>query len=310
MEISRSIDRLNSVGIMKYNSLREILLAIMILTYCLSLSYAAEAQNEATAPADKNQTKDYQAYEAFFDLYQPFLKNVKAYQPIYFLQGLNPEKSKFQFSFRYQLFNKDASLVDNNVWLQGLNFGFTQTSFWDLKSTSRPFEDTSYKPELFFLSSNLNKGNGSLKGVFLQTGLQHESNGQGGDTSRSTNIFYTEPMFIFYDKASLFGLQIAPKVWYYVANDDDNNQDLKDYRGYFDLGLKAGREDRMMVESHFRPAREGNSWELDLTYPIQKYFANNIGVYLHLQYLNSLAETMLNYHNRTEAVRLGVSLVR
>ncbi|MFH1061357.1 MAG: phospholipase A [Candidatus Omnitrophota bacterium] len=295
---------------MSYNSLREILFSMMILVYCLSLSYAAEPQAKEAAPANNKQTNSYQAYEQLFDLYQPYLKNVKAYQPIYFLMGLNPEKSKFQFSFRYQLFNKEASLVDNNDWLQGLNFAFTQTSFWDLEATSKPFEDTSYKPELFFLSSNLTNGNGGLKGVFLQTGLQHESNGQGSDASRSTNILYLKPMFMFYNQDSLMGLQVAPKAWYYVANDDDNNQDLKDYRGYFELGLKAGREDRLMVESHFRPAREGNSWEFDLTYPIQKYFANNIGVYLHLQYVNSLAENMLNYEDRTEAVRLGVSLVR
>lgn len=282
--------------------MKKSLFLIIILLYWLSIGYALESQ-------DKEDEK-YQSYEEFFDLSQPYLKNVKAYEPIYFLLGEKPEKTKLQFSLRYQLFSKDASLVQDYNWLQGLNFGFTQTSFWDLNSTSKPFQDTSYKPELFFLSANLNNGSGKLKGIFLQTGLQHESNGQASFDSRSTNIYYIKPIFMFYNPENSRGVQISPKLWAYVDNDDDNNPDLKDYRGYFDLEAKIGREDRLMVESHFRPAKQGNSLQLDLSYPIQKYFANNIGVYIHLQYINSLAENMLNYKDRTEAIRLGVSLVR
>jgi len=280
------------------------------MLYWLNMSYAGEAQDNGDTSLNGKQGNRYQSYEEFFDLYQPYLKNVKAYEPIYFLIGSNTEKSKLQFSFHYQLFNKDASLAQNHHWLQGLNFGYTQTSFWDLKSTSQPFKDTSYKPEVFFLSSNLVSASNDLKGLFLQTGLKHESNGQAGDISRATNSLYLKPIFVFYDERSLVGMQIAPKAWVYVENDDDSNPDISDYRGYFDLEIKLGKEDRAILESHFRPAREGNSVQLDLTYPIQKYFANNIGVYLHLQYVNSLAENMLNYKDRTEAFRLGISLVR
>lgn len=282
--------------------MKKSLFLIIILFYWLSIGYALELQ-------DKDD-EQYQSYEEFFDRSQPYLKNVKAYEPIYFLLGEKPEKTKLQFSLRYQLFSKDASLVQDYSWLQGLNFGFTQTSFWDLNSTSKPFQDTSYKPELFFLSSNLKNGSGKLKGIFLQTGLQHESNGQASFDSRSTNIYYIKPIFMFHNPENSRGVQISPKLWVYVDNDEDNNPDLEDYRGYFDLETKIGREDRLMVESHFRPAKQGNSLQLDLSYPIQKYFANNVGVYIHLQYINSLAENMLNYKDRTEAIRLGVSLVR
>ncbi|MBU1043111.1 MAG: phospholipase A [Candidatus Omnitrophica bacterium] len=290
--------------------LKKIGFLMFVMLYFLNFSYAEEAQEDGNDAINRKQSKSYQSYDELFDLYQPYLKNVKAYEPIYFLMGANPEKSKFQFSFRFQLFNKDASLIENYDWLKGLNFGYTQTSFWDLKSNSKPFKDTSYKPEIFYLSTNLVSDNKDLKGVFLQTGLKHESNGQAGDISRSTNSMYLKPIFMFYDPSSLVGMQISPKAWFYLENDDDNNPDLKDYRGYFDLEVKLGREDRAMLESHFRPAREGNSVELALTYPIQKYLANNIGVYLNLQYVNSLAENMINYKERTEVVRLGISLVR
>ena len=95
-----------------------------------------------------------------------------------------------------------------------------------------------------------------------------------------------------------------------MYNDKDSNPDLNDYRGYFDLEIKFGKADRLVVESHFRPAKEGNSMQVDLTYPIHQYFSNNTGVYFHVQYVNSLAENLLNYKDRTHALRIGISLVR
>jgi phospholipase A1 len=92
-----------------------------------------------------------------------------------------------------------------------------------LKSHSQPFEDTSYKPEFFLVSPNIKTPIPGNRGFFLQGGFQHESNGRGGDLSRSTNFLYLKPMFIFYDTKSKFGLYAAPKVWAYVANADDTN---------------------------------------------------------------------------------------
>ena len=46
--------------------------------------------------------------------------------------------------------------------------------------SSAPFEDTSYKPELFFISPNLKNRPSWMHGLFFQTGFKHESNGLGG----------------------------------------------------------------------------------------------------------------------------------
>jgi len=85
----------------------------------------------------------------FFTLYQPYVKNISAYEPMYFLLGTHLEDSKFQISFKYRFFDSQSILGQKYKWFQGLHFGYTQTSFWDLKSESAPFEDTSYKPEFF-----------------------------------------------------------------------------------------------------------------------------------------------------------------
>ncbi|MBU0483602.1 MAG: phospholipase A [Proteobacteria bacterium] len=257
-----------------------------------------------TSPAE------YLTLDDLFTLYQPYLGNISAYEPIYFLVGVNPEDSKFQFSFRYRFFNPEGPLAANHPWVNGLNFGYTQTSFWDLKSESIPFEDTSYKPELFHLTTNLSSRPDWMQGLFLQSGLRHESNGQGEDNSRSTNTFYLKPIMIFFDQKSELGLQIAPKVWIYVDNNSDNNKDLPDYRGYFELEIKAGKAEGLVAGTTLRWAKEGGSVKIDLTYPLHQYLSDNLAVYLQAQYVNNLAESLLYYQERTDAFRLGLSFVR
>jgi len=243
-------------------------------------------------------------------LYQPYLVNLWAYKPMYFLVGADPKNSKFQVSFKYRFFNPEGSLAERLPWVSGLHFAYTQTAFWDLKSDSQPFEDTSYKPEFFLVSPNIKTSIPGNSGFFLQSGFQHESNGRGGDLSRSTNFLYFKPMFIFYDKTTKLGLYAAPKVWAYVANDDNTNPDLSDYRGYFDLELKLGKADGFVLNSHLGWAKEGGSLQLDLTYPLDKLFFDNFDLYFQAQYVNALAESLLDYRQRTRAFRLGFALVR
>ncbi len=248
--------------------------------------------------------------DAFFSVYQPYLKNISAYEPMYFLVGTHPEDSRFQISFKYRLLNRDGPMCIRYPWLQGFHFAYTQTSYWDLKSASMPFEDTSYKPEMFYRSSNLIADLGGFKGFFLQTGFQHESNGRGGVNSRSTNYLYAKPIFIFYDESSQLGLQVAPKIWAYVANEDENNPDLAEYRGYFDLEVKAGKADSLVLGSSLRWAEKGGSIQLDLTYPLRRFMFGNIDLYFQAQYVNSLAESLIDYRTRNEALRLGFAIVR
>ena len=264
-----------------------------------------------STPTERNDEEpEFQTLEQLFTLYQPYLGNISAYEPIYFLAGTSLEKSKFQLSAKYRIFDPNGTLARKYQWLSGLHLAYTQTAFWDLKAASKPFGDTSYKPEVFFLSSNLAAEESTWNRVFLQAGFQHESNGRGGAASRRTNFLYLEPILVLFKRESLLGLQIAPRLWVYVANEDENNPDLADYRGFFDLKIKAGRADRLVLGSHFRYAQKGGSLQLDLSYPLHRVLGGNLDVYLHAQYANGLAENLLNYRQRTEAFRLGISIVR
>jgi len=276
----------------------------------LVVAAAAQPKKPVPSASSTEPPEDYATLDSLFSLYQPYLVNIAAYEPMYFLVGTEPEKSKFQVSFKYRFFNPAGALAEDLSWLKAFHFGYTQTSFWDLESDSAPFEDTSYKPELFFLSSNINARPSWMQGFFVQTGFQHESNGRGGEFSRRTNFLYAQPIFIFYDKKTQLGLQVAPKLWAYVKNDDETNPDLEDYRGCFDLEMKFGKADSFVLGSHLRWAEEGGSIQLDLTYPLHGFLFSNLHIYFHAQYVSALAESLLDFRERTEALRLGFAIVR
>jgi outer membrane phospholipase A len=256
----------------------------------------------------KSESIKFPTLDSLFELYQPYIKNLSAYNPMYFLVGTDPKQSKFQISFKYRLFDTNSELVQDHPWAKGFHLAYTQTSFWNLRSASQPFEDTSYKPEFFFLSPNLKFP--WATGLFVKTGFQHESNGRGGELSRSTNFLYVKPIYIYYWPKHKLGFLVSPKIWAYTINDDVNNLDLNDYLGYFDLEIKAGQTDGFVLGSHFRYAKEGGSVELNLTYPLSQIIFKNLNLYFQIQYVNALAESLLNFRDRTEALRLGFAIVR
>jgi phospholipase A1 len=253
---------------------------------------------------------EYPSLESLFSLYQPYAVNFSAYEPMYFLVGTDPGKSKFQISFKYRPFNPAGSLSQRFPALNGLNFAYTQTSFWDLASSSAPFEDTSYKPELFFLTRNWSARPKWMQGLFVQSGVQHESNGRGGEFSRRTNTVYFKPTLIFFDAGSELGLQISPKLLAYFNNDDDTNPDLADYRGNVALEVKFGKADGIVSSTQLRFAEQGLSVQTDLSYPLSKLLKNNFDLFFQIQYCNMLAESLINYKERDESIRIGFSIVR
>lgn len=275
-----------------------------------SVSKPSAAPTDLVSDESSGQERDFAKFDSFSTLYQPYLVNIAPYEPIYFLVGTDPGKSKFQISFKYRFFSPEGTLVKKLPWLEEFHFGYTQTSFWDLESASAPFEDTSYKPELFFLTDNIESRPSWLDGFFIQTGVLHESNGLGGINSRSTNIFYVKPYFILTDFGKGIGLQIAPKILGYIRNDGITNQDLPDYRGHFELETKFGKDNGFVLASYLRLAEQGPSVQFDLTYPIHRFLGYNLDLYLQAQYANALAESLLYYRKRTESLRLGFSIVR
>jgi outer membrane phospholipase A len=242
---------------------------------------------------------------------QSFLNNFSVYEPVYFLLGVYPglEQSRLQFSFQYRLFNPEGRLAKKQPWMSGFYLAYTQRGLWNLDEESEPFTDINFLPEIFYLWPKIDLQMDRVAAFGLQSGVQHYSNGKAGDESRSTNFLYAEPILGLY----LFGpyhLKIAPRLFFYLNNDDDTNPDLSDYMGYCDLKMGIANPDGLALDSHLWWAKQGASVQVDVTYAFTRLFGKNLNFYLQGQYFNGYGETFLFYNERNEAFRLGLAVVR
>ena len=234
---------------------------------------------------------------------------VSVYEPVYFLiggdGGLN---AKFNLSFRYRLFEDHGKLAAKLPWIDDLYLSFSQTSLWDLGDLSKPFRDSSYRPRLFYANYDLARlWDGRIR-VGVEGGAGHESNGKEGDESRSYNMFYVRPTFTVGDPDGL-RFYFAPLIHDYKA--DDENPDLKDYRGYVDwlfgVGSKGGLDFWATVRKGQRSTY--GSIEANASYPLSKLSGGNLTGWLMLQYFGGYGESLLDYRSKLDSQwRLGIAV--
>ena len=234
---------------------------------------------------------------------------LSAYEPAYFVVGSNSENgkdAKFQLSFKYRFFDPQGSIAQWSPLLSNIYFTYTQTTVWDLGGDSSPFRDTSYKPGVFYrwLGDSTN-----LWPAEYHVGLEHESNGQSGDESRSINIGYLRPIWHF-DMANGKRLTFYPKIYNYLEKSE--NEDIKEYRGYVDWQMRYGREDGLIVNALYRQGTEGYATgQLDFSYPLSERIFARTGAFAHLQIFSGYGETLVDYNREHDTqIRLGISLVR
>lgn len=116
--------------------------------------------------------------------------NKRAYADTKYGDELRKEEAEFQISFKVPM-NYDDLLFDGD----GLFFGMTLKSFWQVYTgdASRPFRETNYRPELFYFTPTSWQPLGGS--TWLGFGIEHESNGQRQELSRSWNRVYTNLTF-------------------------------------------------------------------------------------------------------------------
>ncbi|MEX0300153.1 MAG: phospholipase A [Kordiimonas sp.] len=240
------------------------------------------------------------------------INGVSTYKPIYFLFGGNPFDAKFQISLKYQLFNPQGIWAESAPWLSGFHLGYTQTAFWDLAAESKPFEDTNFMPEAFYSIEDLKLGflpDGSK--LDFQTGILHESNGKGGDDSRSLNIFYGRATYEHPISKDWF-FRLTGDVWQYVGSLEDNI-DIADFRGHSSLGFTVGAK-RGVQFSSYRRGKFGNnkgSYLFDVTVPIKRIGkARNLNFTLHGQLFTGYGENLITYDQKETRLRFGLGIHR
>ncbi|MCC5840524.1 MAG: phospholipase A [Opitutales bacterium] len=240
----------------------------------------------------------------------PEFLNFSPHEPIYFLVGPDKPNAKFQLSFKYRFFNTDGRLAREQPWVLGWHFAYTQTSLWDLESDSKPFLDTSYKPEFFYRLSSDIEGLEWLNRANVALGFRHESNGQDGLDSRDMNVLYFQPEVTFGREGNL-QLTLAPRFMKYIFGLSEN-PDLKHYRGKVDWIWTLGWLDSWQLRGLGRVgtgAKHG-SLQLDLTYPLREILSGSLDISFNLQFFTGYGESLLLYNERSTTIRAGFSIVR
>lgn len=232
---------------------------------------------------------------------------LSANEPMYFVAGNSGGvTARFQFSFKYRIFDSDGTPVAWLPLLSRLHFGYTQGAIWDLGADSKPFRDTSYRPSLFLQE---NTGGQGLMPNLLRAGYEHESNGKDGANSRSIDTLFAQPVWLagFSDGRTLI---FAPKFYGYL--DKDDNPDIQRYRGYVDWNFRYGREDGWLLSTQLRRAAAGRgSAQFDISVPLRKPIFARTGGFLHFQLFKGYGESLLDYNlERSTQARVGFSMVR
>jgi outer membrane phospholipase A len=229
--------------------------------------------------------------------------------PMYFVMGTRGGTSaRFQLSFKYRLFDVDAGYGHEQPWLSGLYLGYTQNSLWDLEGESKAFRDTSYQPSLFWKWERAGElADRQFDGG--RVGLEHESNGGEGATSRSINIAFVRPEWRWkVDQVGVFAF--TPKIYAYL--DKEENTDIDDYRGYVDWRARYDSPGGTWVATtvlRYGTAGKG-SLLLDASRRIRDVKFGPVSTYLHVQFFAGYGESILDYNvKRQSQFRIGFAIV-
>ena len=208
---------------------------------------------------------------------------------------LDNSEIKFQLNFQTKMVN-DLFGENGDLW-----FGYTQTSFWQLFNSdiSAPFRETNYEPELYmsFLTDYSLLG---LKGRAINFGVVHQSNGRAEPLSRSWNRVFAELTFVRGD----FALSIKP--WIRISEDaaDDDNPDIEDYLGNYELraGYAWNEQIFSVMLRNIHGSEHRYNSELQWSFPISRRLRGLV------QWYNGYGENLIDYNHNNHRIGVGVLL--
>lgn len=227
-------------------------------------------------------------------MYEVASKSLAPYRPLYFAYG--DPSTKIQLSFRTELSQSFP-----------LNFAYTQVIFWELGKESKPFLDATYNPEFFYRW----KINGDRWNT-IDFGLwEHNSNGKGGETSRSYDQTYLR--LVYATTWRNWILLVAPKVRF-IYNIDDTNSNIRDYVGAFEFDFRFLRTIDAFLEKTeviltLRPGGEFGTnfskggYQIAMNFKIDKV---DLTPSFYIQYYYGYAESLINFDERVNIFRAGI----
>lgn len=212
-------------------------------------------------------------------------------------RAMKHDEIKFQISLALPIWR---NIFGENSVLAG---SYTQKSWFQLSnvSDSSPFRETNYEPQLFVAWATDYALPFGWRLRDIETGFNHQSNGKSDEQlkSRSWNRLYARA------SATKGNWIVELKPWWRIPEkaENDDNPDITNYRGYFELSLGYQFDQhRIKFTGHYNPAHNKGGLELTYSYPITKY------IRFYTQYYAGYGESLIDYNRNIQRIGLGISL--
>jgi len=277
-----------------------------------------QAQADAVQASEQEQTAvDIRLKKDRENVLQPF--TLMAHKPSYYLFGAYNQRGYSTEYYERHFDKPDVTFDDTEAQFQfslkiplGVDLfktfdiyaAYTNRSFWQLynEDISRPFRETNHEPEAW-LQFTPGWEIFGFKNSANAIGVVHQSNGRGGELSRSWNRIYAN--FVF--QRGNFALGFKPWIRLSEADEDDDNPDITDYLGHYEL--RAGYKWKQQVFSimsrnNLESGFDRGAVELGWSFPLWNY------PYLkgYIQYFNGYGESLIDYNQRVNRIGIGISL--
>ncbi|MCY7296765.1 phospholipase A [Alteromonas sp. a30] len=228
--------------------------------------------------------------------------NREAYSTVEgYQENLAEVEAKFQLSLKLPLL-RDSLLIEGDA----LYVGFTLEAWWQIYSDniSKPFRETNYRPEIFYAAPLNWHPLGGNTGFVV--GVEHESNGRAQYLSRSWNRVYGHFLF----EKDNFAMTVRP--WARINEDEkefefdpdgDDNPDIEDYLGHFELGMVYEWDDlkfSFMGRQNF--ATHNGAVELGFTFPLWGTVRGYATAF------SGYGESLIDYNHKQTRVGVGIAL--
>jgi phospholipase A1/A2 len=213
------------------------------------------------------------------------------------------QRTEVQFQLSLKVLVLENLLGDNGH----LSFAYTDHSFWQAynRNISAPFRESDHEPELIFTLENDWRILG-LRNSANQFILNHQSNGRGGEFSRSWN------RIMFNSIWEKDNVAFSLKPWYRVPEDKkrypgdtrgDDNPDIESYFGNFELlsiyQAEHGQTVSLLLRNNLRDDNKGAA-ELSYSFPI-----GHTRLKGYLKYFNGYGESLIDYNHHTQSFGAG-----
>lgn len=202
-------------------------------------------------------------------------------------QGVMNSEFKGQLSFY-------VPIVQWNQF--SLNVSYTQKSFWQMYAKSQWFRETNYNPQAY-LTYNIDKN------FSLNIGMDHESNGRGGDMERSWNRAFATLNY------QISNFTLESEIWYVPTKNEaldpkEPGAQMEDYLGHEKITAGYAFGDfttELSVQNIENPNHT--------TFTASEAYKVTDDLAIYGQYFYGYGQSLMEYNHLTQGVGIGFKIL-